>query len=177
MKNNWNLILEKQSYNNRILKVNHSEYLYKTINEKMVFTTLEMSNWVLIVPILKTGELVLVKQFRAGTKSDTLEFPGGSIDPGEDPALAASRELEEETGLISTNITKLCIMDPNPAFMTNKCYVFIAEDCEFTGIQKLDKFEDTEPLVLSLDKVKSLIQTGELTQSLSIAALGLYLNR
>ena len=177
MKSNWEFLKENREYSNKVLKINHIEYLYKTINEKMVFTTLEMSNWVLIVPILKSGEFVVVKQFRVGTVSDTLEFPGGSIDIGEEPIHAAARELEEETGLRSSKITKLSVMDPNPAFMTNKCNVFLAEDCEFTGTQKLDKFEDADPVVLTIDKLKTLINNGEFTQSLSIAAFGLYLNR
>ena len=83
---------------------------------------------------------ILVKQFRAGTNSDTLEFPGGSINKNEDIAHAAARELQEETGAVSGSIIPLGVIDPNPAFMTNKCYAFAALDCTFDGVQQLDLF-------------------------------------
>ena len=176
MKKNWQFIKEEKAYCDNILSIRHLEYYYKVVDKSMVFTVQDMSSWALIVPVTSEGKFIIVRQFRAGTNSDTLEFPGGSINKDEDTLKAAARELQEETGAVAGKIVPIGIMDPNPAFMTNKCYVFAALDCKLTGCQKLDLFEDTEPLTVSEDKLKEMIKNGEFSQSLSIAAYSLYKN-
>lgn len=174
MKKNWQFIKEEKVYNDTILSIRHLEYYYKVADKSMVFTVQDMSSWAIIVPVTKEGEFILVRQFRAGTNSDTLEFPGGSINKNEDVIQAAARELQEETGAVSSKIIPLGIMDPNPAFMTNKCHVFAALDCTFDGVQQLDLFEDTEALTVTEAKLREMLKSGEFSQSLSIAAYSLY---
>lgn len=176
MKKNWRFIKQEKTYSDNILSIRHLEYFYKIAGKSMVFTVQDMNSWALVVPVMSDGKFIIVQQFRAGTDSDTLEFPGGSIDENEDIIKAAARELQEETGAVSNNIVPLGVMDPNPAFMTNKCYVFAALDCTFDGRQHLDLFEDTVPLTVSEDKLKEMIKTGEFSQSLSIAGYSLYKN-
>ncbi len=174
MKKNWQFIKEEKAYSDNILSIRHLEYYYKVADKSMVFTVQDMSSWAIIVPVTKDGEFILVRQFRAGTNSDTLEFPGGSINKNEDVMKAAARELQEETGAVSNKIIPLGVIDPNPAFMTNKCHVFAALDCSFDGVQELDLFEDTEALTVKEDKLRQMLKTGEFSQSLSIAAYSLY---
>lgn len=53
----------------------------------------------LIIPrIVPDDSFILVRQFRPPAGKLVLEFPAGLIDPGEDAATAAVRELSEETG-------------------------------------------------------------------------------
>lgn len=176
MKKNWEFIRETKVYDDNILSIRHLEYKYKEIDKNMVFTVQDMSNWALIVPVLENGDMVVVCQFRVGTNSDTLEFPGGAVNKNEEPLMAAARELEEETGLKAKEIIPLGVMDPNPAFMTNKCFVFAATGCTFTGKVSLDLFEDTKAQVISEKELQSKIKNGEFSQSLSIAAYSLYKN-
>ncbi len=61
----------------------------------------------------------MVKQYRHGSDSITLEFPAGMVDPGEDAKETAKRELLEETGYTSQSIVLVGKVNPNPAFMTN----------------------------------------------------------
>ncbi len=176
MKKNWQLIKEEKAYIDNILTIRHLEYNYKKINQNMVFTVQDMNSWAVVVPVMDNGDLILVSQFRAGTDSDTLEFPGGAVNRNEKPSMAALRELEEETGAVAENIIPLGVIDPNPAFMTNKCYVFAALGCKFSGRQNLDLFEDTEPVTVSQRQFNNMIKNGEFTQSISLAAYCLYKN-
>ena len=53
----------------------------------------------LIIPhIVPDDTFILIRQFRPPAGKLVLEFPAGLIDPGEDAATAAVRELSEETG-------------------------------------------------------------------------------
>ena len=54
---------------------------------------------VVVIPRLEpTGEYLLVRQYRPPARTTVLEFPAGLLEPGEDPAAGALRELREETG-------------------------------------------------------------------------------
>lgn len=171
---NWTKIQEKNIFKNPIINVTEKKYRYDIINEEMDFTIVKMNNWSLIVPVTDKNEFIIVKQFRAGTESDTFEFAGGSIDKDESPINAAKRELLEETGATADEFLPLGVLDPNPAFMCNKCNVFFAKNAKITHNQKLDKFEDTEPVTVPYSELLDMVKDGRFSQSLSIAALGLY---
>src|SRR4029453_5740333 len=64
-------------------------------------------DWVHVLALTTEGEVVLVRQFRAGIHGDPLEFPGRMGDRGETPAEAAARELAEETGFVAGRWTAL----------------------------------------------------------------------
>ncbi|GAA1990518.1 NUDIX hydrolase [Catenulispora subtropica] len=53
---------------------------------------------VMVVPLTNDGRLVFVRQYRHNLKKHCIELPAGAVSAGEDPAEAALRELEEETG-------------------------------------------------------------------------------
>ena len=64
------------------------------------------------------------------------------VDPGEDPALAAARELEEETGYVAGRLVALGPVHPNPALQANRCHSFLALDCVKRHEGRQDAGED-----------------------------------
>lgn len=175
MINKWRKLGEKNVFKDGIVDIVHKDFYYEEVKGSMPFTVLKMINWALVVPVTAENEFIVVRQFRAGPEADTLEFPGGGVNNNEPPALAAARELTEETGAEAEEIVPLGVMDPNPAFMSNKCNVFLAKNARLTGKQRLDKFEDTEALIIPYDEMMRMVKDGRFRQSLSIAALGLYI--
>ena len=71
------------------------------------FFVIHSNDWVLALPLTEDGRLVMVRQFRFGLQDLSTETPGGVIDAGEDPVLAAVRETEEETGFAGGRATLL----------------------------------------------------------------------
>jgi 8-oxo-dGTP pyrophosphatase MutT (NUDIX family) len=138
--------------------------------EEIPFFVLESGPWVNVVPLTDDGRVVMVRQYRQGTRTVTLEIPGGVLEPGESPEDGARRELLEETGYEAAKWEVLGLVHPNPAIQDNVQHTYLA-----TGLRKVsdgdpDPAEDIEVLELDLDEVEALIRRGEVTHSLVIAA-------
>lgn len=137
----------------------------------MLRTVLETPQWCNVVALTRERRLVVVRQFRFGSSSVTTEIPGGVVDPGEEHAHAAQRELREECGYTSARWSYLGCVEPNPAFHDNLCHHWLAEDCELTHPQELDSGEDIVVDTLSLDDVRAQIASGAMRHALVITAL------
>lgn len=128
------------------------------------FYVLEAPDWVNVIPLTADGEVVMIRQYRHGRSEETLEIPGGMIDPGdESPAVAAARELAEETGYLARRIEAIGAVAPNPAIQDNLCHSFVATDLHQTGEQHLDDAEDIAVELVPLQDIPRLIRGGSST--------------
>ncbi len=146
----------------------HSQSL--TTDKRGVFDVIECLDWVNVLPLTHKDEVILVRQYRQGTDAVTLELPGGAVHHGEDPLIGAKRELEEETGGVAQEWTKLGHSDVNPAFMENRCHYYLARGVEFTSSQSLDPQEEIEIITVPLREVSGMFKRGEISHSLTHAA-------
>jgi 8-oxo-dGTP pyrophosphatase MutT (NUDIX family) len=125
-------------------------------------------DWVNIVPLTPEGEVVLVRQWRHGTREFTLEIPGGLVDPGESPAEAGAREVREETGYAGDAPIELGVVTPNPAFLDNRCHTYLIENCVAVGEMEMDDGEDIEVIRVPLAEIGEYIATGKIDHALVI---------
>ena len=154
----------------RIFKMREDDVENPRTGRMMHATVIECTDWCNIIPITKEGNVVLVKQWRHGTRKVTLEIPGGLVDPGETALEAARRELLEETGYAATRVIPTGRVAANPAIMDNDTYSFLAVDVEKTRDVKLDDGEDIEVLLRPLKDIPALIANGEIDHCIVIAA-------
>ena len=138
---------------------------------------IDAPDWVNVIPITRQGEVVLIRQFRFGIWSSTLEIPGGTVETNEEPTHAASRELEEETGYRPGRIELLGSVHPNPAFQNNRCYSYLARDCERVHRGHPEAGEDIAVELRALSEISRLIAAGEITHSLVICAFYFFSGR
>ena len=85
---------------------------------------------VAIAPVTAAGEVLLVRQFRYATRDWLLEVPAGKLDPGEDPRVAAARELEEETGFRAGVVEPMGWVWTTPGFSNEKIWFYLARELE-----------------------------------------------
>lgn len=147
---------------------------HDTDGREGVFTVADAPGWVNILPITTSGDVVLVEQFRHGTNASTLEIPGGVLHPEEDPRVAAQRECLEETGYgAQGNAELLGVVEPNPAFMSNVCFVFLWTDCTKIRSQELDPLEDIRVHLEPLNVFLQHVGDGTIKHSLVLSAVAL----
>jgi len=134
-------------------------------------------DWCNVIAETEDGNIVLVWQYRFGTDALSLEIPAGVIDAGEEPIVAAARELREETGYEATSLELLCVVEPNPAFQGNKCFTFVARGARLVGATEFDDCEDIEVALLPRTKLAALLDSGQITHALVSGPLETYLRR
>ena len=127
-------------------------------------------DWVNVLPVTSTRHAVLIRQPRVGSESNVLETPGGGVEAGErDMTMAAARELEEETGLVSMRMLPLASLNPNPAIMTNRCHFFLAMDCQPAAKRK--HFPDAQEFisleVLPVHELDMAVRQGRVDHGIS----------
>jgi ADP-ribose pyrophosphatase len=127
-------------------------------------------DWVNILPVTKDGRFIMIRQYRVGLNAITLETPGGVIDAGEEPIKTASRELEEETGYVSSKIISLGKFATNPAVQNNYLHTFLALDCYLNPARKNfpDDEEDITVELTTREKLNQYTQNGTFNHALAV---------
>ena len=105
-----------------ITKFNYGESEYYKLNQ---------SEGIVILPLTKKNELILIQQYRPCLKKKTIEFPAGALEKNETILNCAKRELLEETGYISKNWKLLGSGVLRLERENTKNYFFLARDCQF----------------------------------------------
>ncbi len=134
------------------------------------YQVLSTADWVNVVALTAEGEVVLIEQYRHGIDAITVEIPGGMVDPGEDPAAAAARELAEETGYTGAAPVKLGVVHPNPAIQTNACSTWLITGARWTTEPTPDPGEHIAVRTVPRRELPELLRRGEITHSLVIVA-------
>lgn len=139
------------------------------------FFLIDTPNWVNIVPVTADGDILFVRQWRQGSERVSLELPGGLIDPHEnEPLQAAKRELREETGHEAAQWVSLGDNNPNPAIMTNRCFVFLATGCTRVGDLQQDMGEDIEVVAVPEAELDDLVRRGEIDHAIVLATIAMW---
>ncbi len=165
---------EKLIYKGRILDLIVKEVLMPD-GKKATRETIDHGGVIAVIPFLKNGKIIMVRQFRKAAEKMTLEVPAGRMDPGETPLQAVHRELREETGYTAKKIKKLLSFYPAIGYSTEKIHLYTAHDLTMTEPDP-DEDEFIEVEELSLAQALKKIDKGEIIDSKSILGL-LYVAR
>ncbi len=167
----WQALRSEQGPDLKLFRVRYDWYKNPRNNKEFKRLVLETVDWVNIVAITTEKKIIVVHQYRFGTGKISTEIPGGVLDVQESPQEAAIRELKEETGYTSSAWHYLGAVEPNPAFHTNLCHHWLAENVQKTHSPMLDEGEDITVETLDFAEIQAAIKSGQIKHALALSAL------
>ena len=159
LEENWLFRLRKERFESRHTGKVHDYYV------------LDLADAVHVVALTPDGEVLLVRQFRAGSGRDSLEIPGGLVDPGEDPCRAGARELLEETGYAGDPPVLLGTLWSNPSLLTSRISTIVVRNARLVAEPDPDQHEELTIERVPADEIPRLIREGRIDHALVVVGL------
>ncbi|HLD52252.1 MAG TPA: NUDIX hydrolase [Sediminibacterium sp.] len=135
------------------------------------YFVIEVPDFCNVVMVTAQDEIVMVEQYRHAAGIISLELPGGMIEPGEDPMLAAKREMEEETGYQSNHFELLYSIYPNPPLENNRAHFYLATQLTLTGNTSFDQYEDIKLVLVNKHDFMNKLLQNSFTHGAQVGAM------
>tara|TARA_Y100000748_G_C15387546_1_gene446223 strand:- start:83 stop:625 length:543 start_codon:yes stop_codon:yes gene_type:complete len=125
------------------------------------------------VVAIDKDEVILVNQYRPALETVTLEIPAGKLDvSGEERIDAARRELNEETGLDSKNLTLLSEFHNSAGFTDELTSIYLAENLMPTEAKAVSVEEEYLTVTrVSFEKALQFVAQGVITDAKTVIGL------
>ena len=166
----WKRLSSRTVYENDWMEVREDHVINPGGGENQYGHVHFKNRAVAIVPLDGAGNTWLVGQQRYTLDAYSWELPMGGAPLEEDPLAAARRELREETGLSAERWTELMRLHTSNSITDEYGVVYIAEELT-EGEPEFEETEDLEIRKLSLAEAVEMVNTGEITDAISVAAL------
>ena len=131
---------------------------------------------VVIIPVTRTDEIILVRQYRHAIGRFAWELPAGSLKPSEDAAAAAARECQEEIGLVPSTLAALASLFPTPGYCDEEMHFFRADGLRQPNESETaspDEDEDIETRAFPVAAIRQMVATGEIIDLKTVAGVAL----
>lgn len=127
----------------------------------------------MVLPVLESGELVMIRQYRYLMRRLSLEFPAGGVQRGMTPLATAQQELQQEAGLTAGRWEEIGRFAPCNGLSNELCHVFMATELRQTAAAP-ESTEELEVVHVSMSSLKRMIRTGELWDGMTVASSRYY---
>ncbi|TXL67913.1 NUDIX hydrolase [Cerasibacillus terrae] len=118
---------------------------------------------VAVIPVTKEGKIVFVKQYRKPLEKVLIEIPAGKLESGEAPEKTAVRELEEETGFTTNDLTFVTSFYTSPGFADELMYIYLTTELEALEQPPAgDEDEFIELIELTLEEAKQYVKENKI---------------
>lgn len=169
---NLKVLKSEKIYSGKIFDLIVDEILYPSGN-KSVREVAAHPGGAVVVPVLGNNDIILVKQYRYPIRQFVYELPAGKLNPGEDPAACACRELEEETGYQAARWKKLTAIYTTPGFCNEQLHLYLATD--LSKSERGQQLEEGEASLtvenIPLRRVIEMIEKGEIVDGKTICGI------
>jgi ADP-ribose pyrophosphatase len=156
-------------FNGKLLKL-HVDTVRLPNGRETTKEIIEHPGAVAIIPILDSGKLLVVKQYRTAARRRMLEIPAGTLEANEPPLECAKRELIEETGYAAGHFTRLFSCYLAPGYSSEKIHFFLASRLVKTKARPAED-EFITVRAMDLDEALKAIKRGKIQDAKTISAL------
>lgn len=156
---------------NWLFRLRRERFRSRTTGAAHDFFVLSLADCVNVIALTPDRELILVRQFRAGARADSLETPGGLLDPREDPCRAGARELREETGYEGDPPRLLSTVWSNPSILTSRATTILIPNARRVADPSPDHNEELAVEIVPAAAIPQMIRDGRIDHSLVVAGL------
>jgi ADP-ribose pyrophosphatase len=162
-------VLKRETiYQGRVIRLVREEL--QVAGQRFTRETIKHPGAVVIVPLRKDGQLVLVRQYRRAVERTLLELPAGTLEPGEPRLSCAKRELMEETGWRATQWERLGQFYAAPGFISEQMTVYLAQG--LTQHQASPEPDEmVTPVYLTLSQAFARIRRGTICDAKTIIGI------
>jgi len=156
---------------NWLFRLRRERFRSRTSGKVHDYFVAHLTDGVHAVAVTPDQQVVLVRQFRAGSRRDSLETPGGLLEPGEDPRAAGARELLEETGYAGDPPALVGTLWPNPALLSMRITTIVVRNARRIAEPHPDQSEELSIELVSKSDIPTLIETGRIDHAVCVAGL------
>lgn len=169
-KNPWKTLTTSEVYSNPWMSISHREVINPN-GGNSIYGVVSFKNLAIgVVPVDAEGNTYLVGQYRYTLNQYSWEIPEGGGPMDEEPLETAKRELLEETGLTASHWELLCPIHTSNSITDESGFVFLAMDLH-QGEAAPEESEELQIWKMPLAEAITMVERGEITDSLSIAGL------
>lgn len=155
------------------------DYQTSTDGTPGIYTVIERRDAAVCALENTKGEILLVNSYRYPIQDTSWELPMGGIELGEEPNVAAARELMEETGA-AASLAKIGEFCPIPGLTPQKAYVFYGQVSPEEERKILEFQKPTDELVgwnfVARDEIRTMIKNCQIKDGITLGSLAFLLN-
>lgn len=144
--------------------------VYRPDGDQSTYAVVTMGDGVAVVPLTDDGRVFLVREYKHGLRTFSLEIPCGSVEKGEPPVEAARRELKEETGLLAEKMISLGAVHSYTSLIQGVEHLFVARGLKEVEPEP-DEGEFIDRLTLPFAQVLEMVLNGEITDAPTCVAI------
>ncbi len=159
LEENWLFRLRRERFRSRRSGAEHD------------FFVIHLADAVSVIALTTDEQIVLVRQFRVGSGRDSLETPGGLLDPGENPLAAGARELLEETGYAGDTPKLVGTLWSMPSLVTSRTTTILIANARQVASPRPDAGEEVTVELVPAQTIPHLIKSGRIDHALVVCGL------
>ncbi|HNT29086.1 MAG TPA: NUDIX hydrolase [bacterium] len=167
------MVREETILKTRIFTVAHV-HLEKKSGDPVIHAVIRFVETVSVLPVTKSGGIILERQFRSAVGDWVIEAPAGKIDPGESPEATVRREVEEEIGHRVIELRELFEGWVSCGYTDEYMRYFAATVEPIPAMERThfpDHDEEIETLAVTLDEALAMIERREIVDAKTIALI------